>query len=147
MVFNPRSLFPARRSLTLPGVGRTLIDSNTLREAALRASWRRDQRVARRRLAIRWTLWWLWQYKHLVLAACVVLAGLIYLLHRNGLLPTWRASPAAVAAPDSSLTLRLERQLQERRTGSPNPPLLPRDASAPIQLKPDIQLKIKESSP
>jgi hypothetical protein len=124
-----------------------VVDTNTLREAALRASWRRDQRVARRRLAIRWTLWWIWKFKHFILAACVLLAGLIYLLHRNGLLPTWRVALPAVAAPDSGLPLRLERQLQERRSSSPNPPLLPRDASAPVQLKPETQLKIKESSP
>ncbi|MGA8513330.1 MAG: hypothetical protein WB821_00990 [Burkholderiaceae bacterium] len=124
-----------------------VLDTNSLRESALRASWQRDQRVARRRLAIRWTLWWLWKYKHFILAALLLLAGLVYLLHRNGLLPTFSSTSPAVTDTDSGLPLRLERQLPERsnlpaskRTPAP-------DAPTPLQLKPDSQLKTKESSP
>ncbi len=124
-----------------------VVDTNTLREAALRASWRRDQSVARRRLAIRWTLWWLWKYKHFVFAACLLLVGLIYLLHRNGLLPTWSSAPTAQIDAGASVPLRLERQLQERSKPPASQRMAPPDAPSPIQLKPEIQLKTKESSP
>jgi hypothetical protein len=147
MVFNIRSLFPARRSLSLPGVSTPVIDSNTLRVVALRASWARDYSVARRRLAIRWTLWWIWKYKHFILAACILLAGILYLLHRNGLLPTWGTKPTAVFDTESGLQLRLELQLQERNPLPASKRLPPMDVPTPVQLKPDIQPKIKESSP
>lgn len=35
--------------------------SDTVRRAALNASWARDRQVARRRLALRWLLWALWR--------------------------------------------------------------------------------------
>jgi len=37
-------------------------DAEALRQAALRASWTRDRRVARRRLAMRWLAWAFWRY-------------------------------------------------------------------------------------
>lgn len=39
-----------------------LPDSDTLRQRALRASWQRDRRVARRRIWLRWALWFLRRY-------------------------------------------------------------------------------------
>jgi hypothetical protein len=145
MVFKLRSLSPARRSLSLPGVSMPVLDTNTLRESALRASWQRDQRVARRRLAIRWTLWWLWKYGFFILAACALLTALIYLLYRTGVIGPWMTD--APAASENGIRLRMEMQMHDLRTISPNQRALPLESPAPLQLKPDSQLKIKESSP
>jgi hypothetical protein len=145
MVFKLRSLFPARRSLSLPRVSMPVLDTNSLRESALRASWQRDQRVARRRLAIRWTLWWLWKYRFFILAACALLAALIYLLYRTGVIGPWTADAPTPA--ERGIPLRLDRQLKELSQITPNQRPPPPDAPAPLQLKPASQLKIKESSP
>lgn len=37
-------------------------DSETLRQAALQASWRRDHQVGRRRRWWRWVAWGFWRY-------------------------------------------------------------------------------------
>jgi hypothetical protein len=145
MVFKLSSIFPARRSLSLPGISMPVLDTNTLRESALRASWARDQRVARRRLAVRWTLWWLWKYKVHLLAACAFIAALGYLLYRTGVIGPWTAE---TPVPDhSGIPLRLDRQLQDLSQITPTKRLPSTDAPSPLQLKPDSQLKIKESSP
>jgi hypothetical protein len=140
MVFKLSSIIPARRSLSLPGISMPVLDTNTLRESALRASWVRDQRVARRRLALRWTLWWLWKYRVQLLAACTLIAVLAYLLYRTGVIGPWMADTPAPA--DSGIPLRLDKQLHDLNQITPHKRLAPMDAPAPLQLKPDSQLKI-----
>lgn len=80
--------------------------AEALRQAALRASWRRDRRVARRRVALRWLAWALWRYGLALLLVLVVAASVAIWMHRTSqtslhaprftLMP---ASPGASAAP------------------------------------------------
>ncbi len=51
--------------------------SEAIRRAALGASWARDHRVARRRLALRWLLWAGWRIGLPVLIALAVAAWLL----------------------------------------------------------------------
>lgn len=60
--------------------------SDFLRQAALQASWRRDRRVAQRRIAWRWTVWYVQRYAPHALAGVAVLVGVAYL---TGTLPSW----------------------------------------------------------
>jgi len=58
-------------------------DSETLRQAALRASWRRDRQVGRRRRWTRWLVWALCRYglPLLLLATVVAIAVFFALSH------------------------------------------------------------------
>ncbi len=109
-------------------IGTPVIDTNTLRQAALQKSWQRDQRVARRRVALRWVLWWLWKCRYYLLIACAVVAYLLYRSQhdlRVGIQPQVQApAPSAsnTAAPAAALPI-------------------------PLQLKPETQLKTKETNP
>jgi hypothetical protein len=59
-------------------------DSEALRQAALRASWRRDHRVGRLRRWWRWVVWALWRYGlPLLLLAGTITLILIFALARN----------------------------------------------------------------
>lgn len=61
----------------------TVPDAETLRQTALRASWRRDHRVGRRRRWWRWTLWAFWRYGlPMLLVATTVTAFVILALAR-----------------------------------------------------------------
>jgi len=51
--------------------------SDTVRQAALSASWARDRRVARRRLAIRWLFWAWWRFGLPVLLALALAVWLL----------------------------------------------------------------------
>jgi hypothetical protein len=148
MILRIRSIFPAQSAVRLPEISMPVVDTNTLREAALRASWRRDHNVARRRLALRWVLWWIWKYKLALLAAFMLSLGAVYVAYREGLLSPWITQLGSTnQAVDSGVVLRLDTQLQPRSAVLPSATPAPLDPPAPIQLKPEIQLKIKESSP
>jgi hypothetical protein len=133
-------------------VGMPVIDTNTLRQAALQNSWQRDQRVARRRLAVRWVLWWLWKYRYYLLAVsalCTVLAYLFYRFDHAG-------QPAAAvdskpggttSTPPSDVRLRMQPQLLEPARRAPNSRAAPEEIQTPFQLKPTTQLTIKETNP
>jgi hypothetical protein len=135
-----------------------MIDTNSLREAALRASWRRDQIVGRRRLVVRWVLWWIWKYRFYMLATCALIAGGIYLLYRLDLpeyaLPQQHSKPASAdlksaalpmaAEPGISLRLDTELLLTRSNATNSNPPA---DLPDLYLLKPETQLKIKETPP
>lgn len=58
-------------------------DPETLRLAALRASWRRDHEVGRRRRRWRWVVWAFWRYgvPLLLLAGTVTLLVILALAH------------------------------------------------------------------
>lgn len=58
--------------------GTAVPSSETLRRAALRASWVRDQRLARRRLAWRWLLWAGWRIGLPLLLALALVAWLLW---------------------------------------------------------------------
>lgn len=138
--------------------GLPVVDTNTLREAALRASWQRDQRVSRRRLAVRWLLWSMWKYRFYIAAllACV-LAFLYWSLQKSEQVPALPPSaatakpaptpPVPLALPVPDLQLRIESHLLE-----PHPPAqptgaVPEDIALPPSLKLDTRLTIKETAP
>jgi hypothetical protein len=50
-------------------------DAEALRQASLRASWARDRRVGRRRVALRWLVWAFWRYGLPLLLVLVVAAS------------------------------------------------------------------------
>ena len=77
--------------------GNPLPDTESVRQAALAASWRRDRVVARRRLAWRWFLWYLWRSLPYLLAACALVAAGSHL---------WRASAAAPEPAPTAATSR-----------------------------------------
>ena len=81
-----------QRSEDLPTPHRnpkSIPDSESVRLAALQASWNRDRRVAQRRVAWRWITWSVQRYAPHTLAGMVVLAGAAYF---SGLRPQWPAS-------------------------------------------------------
>lgn len=61
------------------GFSSSVPDTEAVLRAALAASWRRDKRVARRRIAWRWTLWYLQRYSPHVLALAVLVLVVGYL--------------------------------------------------------------------
>jgi hypothetical protein len=152
MVFKFATRSPELQALGAPRRGLPVIDTNTLRQAALQTSWLRDQRVARRRLAIRWTLWWLWKCRYYLLAVCAILILLfyqfIYLQSPSAAVPAAATeSPSAVVLPRSGVQLRMQEQLLPSGGEASHPDALPAEAPAPFQLRPEIQLKNKETSP
>jgi hypothetical protein len=54
--------------------------SDALRQAALQASWQRDRRVAQRRIAWRWLLWYLQRYSLPALASLGLVGTVAYFL-------------------------------------------------------------------
>jgi len=78
----PKSNPDTRHSVAVPS-------SDTVRQAALRASWARDHRVARRRLAFRWLLWAWWRIGLPVLVALALAVWwLLWQMPLSGL-PAW----------------------------------------------------------
>jgi uncharacterized membrane protein YdfJ with MMPL/SSD domain len=69
----------------------TIPGSDTVRQAALQASWRRDRRVAQRRIAWRWVVWYFQRFSPHVLVGLAVLVGAAYL---SGSLPSWQDNGA-----------------------------------------------------
>lgn len=137
----------------------------------LRASWQRSQRVARRRIAWRWLLWYTPRYLLPGLALCAAVVGLWYALRPApspgvAALPPAATPPAAqglnagpgieagAAAPEPAgmPTLTLERSwgtvtgARAPATGLPaaTDPKPPTDTTLPIPLKPDNWLHSKE---
>ena len=90
---------------------RPLPGTETVRQAALAASWRRDRAVARRRLARRWVVWYLWRSMPYLLAAGALLGVSVYL---------WRASATPSGPHQASLMTE--------------PAQAPRPAVAPFKL-------------
>ena len=119
---------------TLPAPG-PVPDVHAIRQLRLQASWQRDRWVARRRVALRWTLWYARRYvlPGALLVAVVVWGGL-------WLMPRWLApapspaplpvaTPASVPAPsqenpgnlpEPALQLRLQSQLPAARASAPS---------------------------
>lgn len=154
MLFKTAAPSPALKAVGPASMGMPVIDTNTLRQAALQNSWQRDQRVARRRLAVRWVLWWLWQYRYGVLALCAVLAAyLVYRFHLTEQPAAPEPTPASLAAPSSpapvaapsDVRLRIQPQLLGPTPGSAKQGAVPADTPTPFQLRPATQLNIKET--
>ncbi len=155
------------------GLPQPVIDSNSLREAALRASWHRDHRVARRREAWRWAMFWAWKYGPkafavilLISLACYVVVGLWTGTFKRQ--PSASSSPSAPVAPAAQIPpVRPANELPTNlKTGirlvpaialRPDPgiqTLTKRSfdesnppPSQPLRLTPEIQTSPKESAP
>lgn len=85
-----------------PEIRQKPADAETLRMAALRASWTRDRRVARRRVALRWLAWAFWRYGLALLLVLAIAASLAWWMRGvspTGLrLPRFTLMPAAPGA-------------------------------------------------
>jgi hypothetical protein len=150
---------PSLDALGPASTGVPVIDTNSLRQAALHKSWQRDQRVARKRLAVRWVLWWLWKCRYVLMALCAVLAYLFYRFehaeHPSAPVIAPVITPAETTAteaspPQSDMHLRMQPQLLEPNPGlarEAKADLLPTNTQPIFQLKPETQLKIKETNP
>jgi hypothetical protein len=90
-------------------------DSEALRLAALQASWRRDRRVAQRRIVWRWIVWFALRYLPWLLAALALLVAVGYLAGWLPAIPAaaesrmieaeaavYAPSPAAVEPPETT---------------------------------------------
>jgi hypothetical protein len=146
------------------GLGIPVVDSNTLRQAALQRSWQRDQRVARRRLALRWLLWWLWKCRYVLLIVCAVVAYLVYRFETTdkpmassdlaqrpapAVSPSVTTSvpPAPPPAAPGDIRLRMQPQLLEPTPSVSRSAPAPSEVPTPFQLKPATQLTIPETKP
>jgi hypothetical protein len=134
-------------------------DIEALRRAALQASWRRDRRVAQRRMAMRWIAWYTLRGLPLLAIAAGVM---LWLSNRPAGRPAGQ-SPAAVTMPlkpvppqvqpgEVALQLRLESPLQPlspaantaatAQAASPQSSGVPlADRAAPATDSPSPQLK------
>ncbi|MGY8905524.1 MAG: hypothetical protein ACKVIH_13340 [Burkholderiales bacterium] len=133
----------------------TVPDAETLRQQALQRGWRRSQRVAQRRLALRWLLWALPRY---VLPAAALLGAVfgLYLLYQHATKPNTTQTPPAAATPASKLItaatadglpLRLSPQLQTTQPVQGTTADALGSAIDPVAnpiLKPDNSLNSKE---
>ena len=162
--FSTRQAIPLE-SLNVP---QPVIDSNSLREAALQASWHRDHRVAKRRERLRWVLFWGWKYGRAVgaiLVPVVMAAWLAFQLKPGvfkpqvatalGQAPTQAEKPPVgptIAQPsDAAIGIRLLPTTSlHTGTSTPSPVanLAPLSTwSQPLRLTPEIQSSPKEFSP
>lgn len=81
-------------------------DPDALRQVALRASWTRDRRVARRRVALRWLAWAFWRYGLALLLVVAVAVSVVWWMQnisqtslRSPRFTVMPAQPGANAAP------------------------------------------------
>lgn len=140
--------------------GLPVVDTNTLREAALRASWQRDQRVSRRRVAVRWLLWSVWKYRFYGIALIAAALAFVFWPSQQGGSPVAGTAPASAvtaqptpvpstpltpSAPD--LQLRIDSHLLEPHQPAPSTGAVPEDIASPPSLKLDTRLTIKETAP
>ena len=151
---------------------RLVISSQALRDAALRASWHRDNRVARRRKAWRWILFWSWKYggkPALTLAGLAALWWATVQIPSNSALPAWvsgmrwtqqlpawnipQGSSDAVPAIKHTPSSRLDTALLPANAQNPGtkPASTPASASnpklQPLQLKSEQQLSLRPAPP
>jgi hypothetical protein len=82
---------------TVPAAPATVPDAQALRRAALQAAWRRDRRVGRRRVALRWLMWAFWRYG-IPMATVLALALAVWLWLLPGIHRSLASTPSAAAA-------------------------------------------------
>lgn len=170
-IFSTRQSTAAER----PNSPQPVIDSDSLRQAALRASWHRDHRVSRRREAWRWVMFWVWKYgrKAGVLAVPIVVTACLALQFWPGMVKPWSTAVQTIALPDmpgsvlrtptatspqtplsdAPIGIRLvPAAALHTGTETPGSPPTPVDQATqsllkPLRLTPEIQTHPKESSP
>jgi hypothetical protein len=123
-----------------------------LRRAALQASWRRDRRVAQRRMAMRWAVWYAVRGLPLLAIAAAVWLGVSnwpaerpsHSVQPAIIAPTPKPAAAEPQRGDTALQLRLESPFQPTSTPATAQALsVPPDSPSP-QLKPDNWLHSQE---
>ena len=148
-------------------------DIDGLRRAALQASWRRDRRVAQRRMAMRWAAWyairglplltmaaavWLWVLPKLNAAAQATASAPVQQISPVPSASVAAATPAATAPAANPPTPDLQRgepglQLRLESPFQPAPPIAIKQAAGKTasaadsqspQLKPDNWLHSQE---
>jgi hypothetical protein len=165
MAFKSATPLPALHFQASVRDGLPVVDTNTLREAALRASWQRDQRVSRRRLAVRWLWWSLWKYRfYLAALLAAVLAFIFWPFQPSDMAsvapssavtaqpaqpaPSVPSSPSAPSGPTvPDLQLRIESHLLDTPRTAQTTGAAPEDSVLPPSLKLDTRLTIKETTP
>lgn len=145
-----------------------MIDSDSLRQAALQASWHRDHRVARRREAWRWVMFWGWKYGRTIGMIVLTVTLAVWLTLRlepsifrvmSNITPHQSTYPAQIPPvlptieppSDAAVGIRLLPDLSLRAgTAYPAPDVnavAPSTESSHLRLSPAIQAPPKESSP
>lgn len=117
-------------------------DSDTLRQRALQASWRRDRQVSRRRLALRWVAWFLRRYLLPGLGVFLLGAALYTQLPWAGM--DWPLEPVALpdgpdpmalpSTPDASAAAPVDGG-EASGLRPPDAPPAPPDDAAPLALR------------
>ncbi|MGS5086964.1 hypothetical protein ACVC7V_10675 [Hydrogenophaga sp. A37] len=162
---NPRPKPPVTSAPQVPS-------AEAVRQAALEASWRRDKRVAQRRLLWRWTLWYIQRFYAHVLVALVLIVAAVHFSDRWFVWPlaagkpiaapgnvpvvmpappptapvSLPEQPAPMAAPDwtvEPITLHAARQLGAQTSGATTSPSPGRQTDT-LPLKPETWLHSKE---
>lgn len=131
----PRHLPP-----TIPG-------SDSVRQAALQASWRRDRRVARRRIAWRWVTWYFQRFSPHVLVGVALLIGATYL---NGSLSSWPATSDRPAGPAAAVASTPSLQPAAPVVQAPEPPVQQAEETAtdlPMRLRASSALEVHAAAP
>lgn len=128
---------------------KSIPDSDSLRQAALQASWSRDRRVAQRRIAWRWTAWYAQKYAPHALAGMVVLVAGAYLA---GLRLHWPLADNAEGRPDRELPLRytppsVPTQSATTETPPELPTPVPVDVDPPLVLRNSLTLEPRTGRP
>ena len=98
-------------------------DIDGLRRAALQASWRRDRRVAQRRMALRWVVWYAIRGLPLLVIAAAVWLWILPKLHEAAQATARATAPATASATATAPA-----------APPPSPPELPR-GEAGLQLR------------
>ena len=87
---------PATSALKVPG-------AEAVRQAALEASWRRDKRVAQRRLFWRWTLWYIQRFYGHALVVLALAVGAVHFSDHWLARPLPTSEPFAAPSPASAI--------------------------------------------
>lgn len=120
--------------------------AEAVRLAALEASWRRDKRVARRRLFWRWTLWYIQRYHRHALALMALVLAMAYFSGArwpaaNGLPqtpPVLNTTPLNAGVPPQAPLVEAEPPAQSGATA---------ETDGPVTLRPALQLAETSATP
>lgn len=119
--------------------------AEAVRLAALEASWRRDKRVARRRLFWRWTLWYIQRYHRHALALMALALAMAYFSGAR-----WPASNGTKHPPPVLSTAPLNAEAPPQAPVVAEPPAepdAPLEINEPVSLRPALRLADASATP
>ena len=122
-------------------------DIDVLRRAALQASWRRDRRIARRRTAMRWALWYGVRGLPLVLLGAAIAVWLLVPLADHSRTPVNPPALSVQPGPprnEPGIQLKLESPFQSTPPAASVPATPPKSADV---VAPAIQLPHPQTLP